>query len=68
MADITELFNWTYVAAVALDDSYGQNGILALEKEAYNRKTFCITLYELIPRLNYNENLKQTFFLNQDEP
>ena len=29
MADIIELFNWTYVAAVALDDSYGQNGILA---------------------------------------
>ena len=49
------------MAAVGLDDSYGQNGILALEKEAYNRKTFCIALYELISRLDYHENLKQTF-------
>ena len=52
MADIIELFNWTYVAAVGLDDSYGRKGILALEKEAYNRKTICIALYELIPRLD----------------
>ena len=62
MAGIIELFNWTYVAAVGLDDSYGRKGILALEKEAYNRKTFCIALYELIPRLDYHENLKQTLF------
>ena len=41
-------FNWTYVATVGLDDSYGRKGILALEKEAYNRKTFCIALYKLI--------------------
>ena len=40
MADIIELFNWTYVAAVGLDDSYGRNSIWALEKESYNRKTF----------------------------
>lgn len=33
-----------------------------LENEAYNRETFCIALYELIPRLDYHENLKQTFF------
>lgn len=45
-----------------LDDSYGREGILALEKEAYNTKTFCIALYELIPRLDYHENLKQTLF------
>ena len=62
MADIIELFNWTYVAAVGLDDSFRRKGILALEKEAYNRKTFCIALYELIPRLDYHENLKQTLF------
>ena len=64
VADIIELFNWAYVAAVGLDDSYGRNskGILALEKEAYNRETFCIALYELIPRLDYHENLKQTLF------
>ena len=32
MADIIELFNWTYVAAVGLDDSYGQSGISSLQK------------------------------------
>ena len=33
MADIIELFNWTYVAAVGLDDSYGRSGIWALKKK-----------------------------------
>ena len=60
MADIIELFNWTYVAAVGLDDSYGQNGISALEKESYNRKTFCIAFSEYIPRLGYWNKTKQT--------
>ena len=60
MADIIELFNWTYVAAVGLDDSYGQNGISALEKESYNRKTFCIAFSEYIPRLGYWNKIKQT--------
>ena len=60
MADIIELFNWTYVAAVGLDDSYGQNGISALEKESYNRGTFCIAFSEYIPRLGYWNKTKQT--------
>ena len=60
MADIIELFNWTYVAAVGLDDSYGHNGISALEKESYNRKTFCIAFSEYIPRLGYWNKTKQT--------
>ena len=60
MADIIELFNWTYVAAVGLDDSYGHNGISALEKESYNRKTFCIAFSEYIPRLGYWNKIKQT--------
>ena len=34
MADIIELFNWTYVAAVGLDDSYGLNGISALDRKS----------------------------------
>ncbi|XP_073231600.1 extracellular calcium-sensing receptor-like [Porites lutea] len=62
MADIIELFNWTYVAAVGLDDSYGHNGISALEKESFNRKTFCITFSEYIPRLGYWNKTKQTVF------
>ena len=60
MADIIELFNWTYVAAVGLDDSYGQNGISALEKVSYNRKTFCIAFSEYIPRLSYKNKTKET--------
>ena len=60
MADIIELFNWTYVAAVGLDDSYGLNGISALEKLSYNRKTFCIAFSEYIPRLSYKNKTKET--------
>ena len=59
MADIIERFNWTYVAAVGLDDSYGRNGISALEKESYDRKTFCIAFSEYIPRLGSGEKIKQ---------
>ena len=60
MADIIELFDWTYVAAVGLDDSYGRNGIWALEKESYHRKTFCIAFAEFIPQLGYQEKIKRT--------
>lgn len=60
MADIIEHFNWTYVAAVGLDDSYGRNGIWALEKESYDRKSFCLAFSEFIPRLGYQEKIKQT--------
>ena len=59
MADIIERFNWTYVAAIGLDDSYGRNGILALERESYNRETFCIAFSEFIPRLDYHDNMQQ---------
>ena len=61
MADIIELFNWTYVAAVGLDDSYGHNGISALEKESYNRKTFCIAFSEYIPRLGHWDKTSKLF-------
>ena len=60
MADIIELFNWTYVATVGLDDSYGRNGISALEKESFDRKTFCIAFSEYIPRLGNGYKIKQT--------
>lgn len=60
MADIIEHLNWTYVAAVALDDSYGRNGIWALEKESYDRKSFCVAFSEFIPRLSYQDKIKQT--------
>ena len=60
MADIIELFNWTYVMAVGIDDSYGRNGIWALEKESYDRKSFCVAFSEFIPRLGYQDKIKQT--------
>ena len=62
MADIIEHFNWTYVAAVALDDSYGRQGVWAVEREVYRRKTFCIAFSEFVPRLDYIEKLEQIVF------
>lgn len=62
MADIIEHFNWTYVAAVALDDSYGRQGVWAVEREVYRRRTFCIAFSEFVPRLDYNEKLGQIVF------
>ena len=59
IADIIERFNWTYVAVVGLDDSFGRSGILALERESHNR-TFCIAFYELIPLLDYHDNMERT--------
>ena len=59
MADVIERFNWKYVAAVGLDDSYGRNGILALERESFNRETFCIAFDEFIPRLDYHDDMEQ---------
>lgn len=59
MADIIEYFNWTYVAAIAIDDSYGRQGVWAVEREVYIRKTFCIPYTEFLPRLDYKEKLSQ---------
>ena len=50
-ADLFEYFKWTYIGTVALDDSYGRFGVSALQKEAYNRGTFCLAFSEFIPRL-----------------
>ena len=60
MADIIKLFNWTYVAAVGLDDSYGRSGIWALERESFNRKSFRVAFSEFIPRLGYQQKINQT--------
>ncbi|PFX33276.1 Metabotropic glutamate receptor 7 [Stylophora pistillata] len=62
MADIIEYFKWTYVAAFAIDDSYGRQGIWAVKKEVYRRRTFCIAFSEFIPRLSYQEKLVQIVF------
>lgn len=57
MADIIQYFNWSYIAAVAMDDSYGRNGVWELESEAEKRKTFCLSFAEYIPRQEYNVKL-----------
>lgn len=57
MADIIQHFNWSYIAAVAMDDSYGRNGVWELESEAESRKTFCLSFAEYIPRQEYNTKL-----------
>ena len=59
MADIVQYFNWSYIAAVAMDDSYGRNGVWELESEAERRKTFCLSFAEYIPRQEYNVKLKR---------
>ncbi len=54
MADIVEYFNWTYVAAVGKDDSYGRNGLWSLVKEAATRNnSFCVAMTEFIPGEGY---------------
>ena len=49
MVDLVTHFNWSYVAVVGLDDSYGRNGAWAVVSESSSRKnSFCIALTEFI--------------------
>ncbi|XP_022790396.1 extracellular calcium-sensing receptor-like [Stylophora pistillata] len=59
MADIIERFNWSYVAAVAMVDSYGRNGVWKLESEAAERDTFCVSFVEYIPPQKYTTKLER---------
>ncbi|XP_078381406.1 extracellular calcium-sensing receptor-like [Oculina patagonica] len=59
MADIVEHFNWTYVAAVGKDDSYGRNGLWSLVKEAAIRNnSFCVAMTEFVPNGDYVLGIK----------
>ena len=58
MADIIEHFNWSYVAAVADDDSYGRNGIAALEKESLKRGSFCLAFAEFVKGFDYHKEIE----------
>ena len=53
LADMAQFFNWTYVAAVALDDSFGRYGIWGIEREAYERTNFCLALTRFVPRVDH---------------
>ena len=59
IADIIQHFNWSYVAALAMDDSYGRNGMMKLESEAEERKTFCLSFVEYIPKQQYSTKIKR---------
>ncbi|XP_078356952.1 extracellular calcium-sensing receptor-like [Oculina patagonica] len=59
VADIIEHFNWTYVAAVAVDDSYGRNGVWSVIKEAENKNgSFCVAATEFIPHNTKNSSIR----------
>ena len=59
VADIIDHFNWTYVAAVAVDDSYGRNGVWSVIKEAENKHgSFCVAATEFIPHNTQNSSIR----------
>ena len=58
MVAIIEHYGWTYIAAVAVDHSYGRYGLRALEREAYDRKTFCIAFSEYFTPSGYKGKIK----------
>lgn len=59
LADMAHFFNWTYVAAVALDDSFGRYGIWGLEREAFDRSNFCIAFTRFVPRVDHFNQLQR---------
>ena len=67
MVDLVTHFNWSYVAVVGLDDSYGRNGAWAVVSESTSRRSsFCIALTEFVRHESLNlsignmvRNLKQ---------
>ena len=70
IADTIEHFNWTYIAAIGIYNSYGQSGVLGLVKEASRRNyVFCVAMVgfitdessaitDVVTRLRQQENIK----------
>ena len=59
MVDLVTHFNWSYVAVVGLDDSYGKNGAWAVVSESTWRKSsFCIALTEFIRLESLNLSIR----------
>ena len=55
MVDLVTHFNWSYVAVVGVDDSYGRNGAWAVVSESRSRKnSFCIALTEFVRHESLN--------------
>ena len=58
MVDLVTHFNWSYVAVVALDDSYGRNGAWAVVSESTSRKSsFCIALTRFVRHESLNRSI-----------
>lgn len=62
LADTAQFFNWTYVGAVALDDSFGRYGIWGIEKEADTRENLCIGFKRFVPRANHLDHIRKIVF------
>ena len=62
VGDIIDHFNWTYVAAIGVDDAYGRYGVWSLIKEAGNKNgSFCVAMTEFIPHHGVqNNNIEDT--------
>ena len=61
MVDLVTHFNWSYVAVVGLDDSYGRNGVWAVVSESTSRKSsFCIALTEFVRHESLNPSISNT--------
>ena len=58
MVDLVTHFNWSYVAVVGLDNSYGRNGAWAVASESTSRKsTFCIALTRFVRHESLNRSI-----------
>ena len=59
VADMIHYFNWTYVAAIGIDDSYGRHGIWSVIKEVENKNgSFCVALTEFITHNTQTANIE----------
>ena len=58
MVDLVTHFNWSYVAVVGLDNSYGRNGAWAVASESTSRKSsFCIALTRFVRHESLNRSI-----------
>ena len=58
LADVVDYFKWKYVYVVGVDTSYGRYGVMALENEALERGTFCISQISYFPPSGYQKKMK----------
>ena len=59
ISDIIEYFNWTYIAIIGSDSSYGRFGVHAMEHEAHDRDTYCIHSIEYFPLSGYERKIQK---------